>query len=181
MTVSYTRVFVPQIAGLPQNVDLEGVRTDLADNHVAAPSGVDQDEVAAIVAHARAQGIDLSVVVTDGNPWHDSELRDLATEVAKTEHGTVLVLSRDWAGTYSDTFSRVKLEAAEDAVEWVRPVEAIATKTQTFIDRVEDEPTIGWTHITIVLLAGLLLAVGGLYWVKSRRPERGDEVLQKIS
>ncbi|WP_040836279.1 Rv1476 family membrane protein [Nocardia brevicatena] len=169
MTVSYTRVFVPKVAGLPQNVDLDDVRTDLADNHVAAPADVDQDEVAAIVQHARAQGIDLSVVVTEGNPWHDSELRDLATEVAKSEHGTVLVLSRDWAGTYSDTFSRVKLEAAEDAVEWVRPVEAVATKTQTFVDRVEYEPVITWTHITIVLLAGMLLTVGGLYWVKSRR------------
>ncbi|WP_040790654.1 Rv1476 family membrane protein [Nocardia paucivorans] len=181
MTVSYTRVFVPQIAGLPQNIDLDELRADLADNHVAAPSGVDQDDVAAIVAQARAKGIKLSVVVTEGNPWHDSELRDLATEVAKTEHGTILVLSRDWAGTYSDTFSRVKLEAAEDAVEWVRPVEAIDTKTQTFVDRIEHEPMIDWTHITIILLVGMVLAIGGLYRVKSRRAERTDEVPQKIS
>src|SRR5690606_39460831 len=88
----YTSVFSPLAAGLPPTIDddaLAAIKADVADNHVATPEGRDQSELAAIVAEARADGIPLSIVVIPGNPGHDSNLRDLATEVAKTEHGTV--------------------------------------------------------------------------------------------
>ena len=107
----------------------------------------------------------LSVVVIPENGPHDSLLRNLATEVASHENGTVLVLSPDWAGTYSSTISRVKLEAGEDQAKYVgSPVIA----TRNFVDEL-DSSALSWTAATSVLLAGTILAVAGLYAVKARR------------
>lgn len=170
MTVTHTSAFSLKATKLPDGFDsktLEEVRTDLADNGVATPEGDDQSELAAIVADARAHGIDLSIVVLDGNPGHDSELRDLATEVAGFQHGTVAVFSDDWIGTTSDSISRVRLEWAEDKSKFTGGKTEQAA--QTLVHRLEQTPTVSWTEITIVLLAGLVLTVGGLYWVKARR------------
>lgn len=170
MTVTHTSAFSLGATKLPAGFDSETmgeVRSDLADNGVSTPQGDDQSELAAIVAEARAQGIDLSIVVMHGNPGHDSELRDLATEVAGFQHGTVAVFSDDWIGTTSDSISRVQLEWAEDKAKFTGGnTEAAA---QTLVHRLEQTPTVGWTEITLALLAGLVVAVGGLYWVKSRR------------
>ncbi|TLG15593.1 hypothetical protein FEK35_05420 [Nocardia cyriacigeorgica] len=167
MTVSHTWAFSLVATGLPENTDLGEIRADLADDGVAAPAGKDQSELAAIVAQARADGIPLSVVVVQGNPWHDSSLRDLATEVGKFQHGTVAVFSDDWMGTYSDSISRVHLEWAEDAAKWKggKSEEAV----QIFTDRLQQPESVPWTGFTSVLLAGTVAAVGGLYWVKRRR------------
>jgi hypothetical protein len=171
MTVTHTSAFSLRATKLPDvigSTTMQEVRADLADNSVATPEGANQDDLAAVVGAAREQGIELSVVVIEGNPGHDSELRDLATEVAKTEHGTVLVLSRDWVGTYSDSISRVRLELAEDHVRAVRPVDSVDVKTQTFVDRVQHEGLIDPTTVTIVILLGLVAAVAGLSWLKAR-------------
>lgn len=170
MTVTHTSAFSLRATKLPDGFDSKAmaeVRADLADNGVATPEGDDQSELAAIVADARAKGIDLSIVVLDGNPGHDSELRDLATEVAGFQHGTVAVFSDDWIGTTSDSISRVRLEWAEDKSKFTGGKSEQAA--QTLAHRLEQTPTVGWTEITIVLLAGLVLAIGGLHWVKSRR------------
>lgn len=172
MTVTHTSAFSLRATKLPDGFDSKAmaeVRTDLADNGVAAPEGDDQSGLAEIVADARAKGIDLSIVVLDGNPRHDSELRDLATEVAGFQHGTVAVFSDDWIGTTSDSISRVRLEWAEDKSKFTGGETEEAA--QTLAHRLEQTPTVGWTEITIVLLAGLVLAIGGLHWVKSRRAE----------
>ncbi|GGL00257.1 Rv1476 family membrane protein [Nocardia jinanensis] len=171
MTVTHTSAFSPRATKLPDGFDSETmteVRNDLADNSVATPEGTDQEDLATIVDTAREQGIELSVVVIEGNPGHDSELRDLATEVAKTEHGTVLVLSQDWVGTYSDNISRVRLELAEDHVRAVRPADSVDVKTRTFVDRVQHEGLIDPTTVTIVILLGFVAAIAGLAWLKAR-------------
>ncbi|NEW37980.1 hypothetical protein GV794_12410 [Nocardia cyriacigeorgica] len=167
MTLSHTWAFSLVATELPDNTDLGDIRADLADDGVAAPEGKDQSELAAIVAQARADGIPLSVVVIQGNPWHDSSLRDLATEVGKFQHGTVAVFSDDWMGTYSDSISRVHLEWAEDAAKWKggKSEESV----QIFTDRLQQQESVPWTAFTSLLLAGTVLAVGGLYWVKRRR------------
>ncbi|WP_174552063.1 Rv1476 family membrane protein [Nocardia sienata] len=170
MTVTHTSAFSLKATKLPDGFDsktLDEVRIDLADNGVATPEDDDQSELAAIVADARAHGIDLSIVVLDGNPGHDSELRDLATEVAGFQHGTVAVFSDDWIGTTSDSISRVRLEWAEDKSKFTGGKTEQAA--QTLVHRLEQTPTVSWTEITIALLAGLVLTVGGLYWVKARR------------
>lgn len=171
MTVTHTSAFSLKATKLPDGFDADAmreVRTDLADNGVAAPDGDDQSELAAIVADAREKGIDLSIVVMHGNPGHDSELRDLSTEVAGFQHGTVAVFSDDWIGTTSDSISRVRLEWAEDKAKFKGGDSEEAA--QILVHRLEQTPMVTWTEITLVLLAGLVLAVGGLYWVKARRP-----------
>ncbi|MEU4311812.1 DUF6676 family protein [Nocardia sp. NPDC024068] len=175
MTVTHTSAFSLKATKLPDGFDsdtMQEVRDDLADNGVAAPKGDEQDELAAIVSDAREQGIDLSIVVLSGNPGHDSELRDLATEVAGFQHGTVAVFSDDWIGTTSDSITRVHLEWAEDKAKFTGGDTEEAA--QILVHRLEQEPAMGWTAITMALLAGLVLIVGGLYWIKSRR---GPEAL----
>ncbi|MFQ6395898.1 DUF6676 family protein [Nocardia sp. KC 131] len=170
MTVSHTSVFTPMAAELPPGIDdkaMDTIKKDVADNHVATPKGKDQQALEAVVANARSHGIELSVVVIPGNPGHDSNLRDLATAVGKTEHGTVVVLSDDWVGTYSDSISRVKLERAEDVSKSQQAHSAQAA--QLFVDQLERPETVSWTAITSVLLIGTAIVVGGLYWIKSRR------------
>ncbi|MGY4099307.1 Rv1476 family membrane protein [Nocardia sp. R16R-3T] len=170
MTVSHTSVFTPMRAELPPGIDdktLTQIKEDVVDNHVATPKGKDQDALETIVADARAHGIELSIVVIPGNPGHDSNLRDLATEIGKTEHGTVVVLSDDWVGTYSDSISRVKLERAEDLSKSTQGQSAQAA--QLFVDQLERPETFSWTAITSVLLVGTAVVVGGLYWIKSRQ------------
>lgn len=170
MTVTHTSAFSFMATKLPDGFDADTmaeVRSDLADNGVAAPDGDDQGELAAIVSDAREHGIDLSIVVVSGNPGHDSELRDLATEVAGFQHGTVAVFSDDWIGTTSDSITRVHLEWAEDKAKFKGGDTEEAA--QILVHRLEQEPAMGWTAITLALLAGLVLVVGGLYWIKSRR------------
>ncbi|MGW4771029.1 Rv1476 family membrane protein [Nocardia sp. NPDC004278] len=170
MTVSYTSVLTPMRAELPPGIDdktLVQIKEDVVDNRIATPKGKDQDALEAVVADARAHGIELSIVVIPGNPGHDSNLRDLATEIGKTEHGTVVVFSDDWVGTYSDSISRVKLERAEDFSKSTQGQSAQAA--QLFVDRLERPETFSWTAITSVLLVGTAVLVGGLYWIKSRR------------
>ncbi|WP_328395283.1 Rv1476 family membrane protein [Nocardia sp. NBC_00416] len=190
MTVTHTSAFSLKATKLPDGFDsktMQKVRADLADNAVAAPDGADQEKLAAVVDAARHEGIELSVVVIEGNPGHDSELRDLATEIAKTEHDTVLVLSQDWVGTYSDSFSRVRLELAEDHVRAVQPAEAVDVKTRTFVDRVQHEGIIDPTTVTIVLLLGIVLGIAGLSWLKARAgtktplPEDDSHTPERVS
>ncbi|MGM7643669.1 Rv1476 family membrane protein [Nocardia sp. JW2] len=173
MTVLHT--FAPMAVELPPNTDLGGLRADLADNHVAAPKGKDQQELAAIVAEARADGIPLSVVVVPGNPGHDSSLRDLATELGKNTEGTVAVLSDDWIGTYSDDISRVRLEWAEDVAKYRgnHPEEAVSA----FVGRLEQPEGVSWGAITGVMLALTVLVIAGLYFVKARRGPEDDAVV----
>ncbi|WP_431968926.1 DUF6676 family protein [Nocardia sp. bgisy134] len=190
MAPSYTSVFSPMAAELPPTINDSALRTikaDVADNHVATPKGKDQAGLEAIVTEARSHGIPLSIVVIPGNPGHDSNLRDLATEIGKSQHGTVVVLSDDWVGTYSDSISRVQLEWAEDVAKGKQGNSVEAARV--FVDRLEKPEALSWTAITSVLLAGTAIAIAGLYWVKSRRAAResaavpvaeGDELAAPI-
>ncbi|MFI5775686.1 DUF6676 family protein [Nocardia sp. NPDC051570] len=171
MTVSHASVFTPMAAELPPDTDLSAMLVDLADNHVAAPKGVDQDGMAAVAQDALDHGIPLSIIVVPGNPAPDSSLRDLATQVGQSEHGTVLVLSDDWAGTYSDSISRHQLERAEDVAKY-RGHGHGAEAAQAFVARLEKPDMVSWTAVTGVLLAGMVIVIGGLYVLKSRRAAR---------
>ncbi|MEU1961266.1 DUF6676 family protein [Nocardia sp. NPDC019304] len=181
MTAPLNSVFTPMAAELPPNVTTDTVRkltADLADDHVATLTGKDKTELAAIAAEARSHGVPLSIVVVPGNPGHDSSLRDLATEVGKTQHGTVVVLSDDWVGTYSDTISRVRLEWAEDAAKGTQGKSGEAASI--FASRLETPESMSWTAITCVLLAGTVAVIAGLYWVKARR-ETNDAEPERVA
>ncbi len=170
MTVSYASVFTPMAAELPPDTDVDAIVLDLADNHVAAPESKNQDKLAEIADQARAHGIELNIVVVKGNPGRDSDLRDLATTLGKSEHGTVVVFSDDWIGTYSDSINRARLEWAEDKAKYQGG--HTATAAQIFVDRLETPEKVSWTAITGVVLAGTVLTIGGLYYIKSRRASR---------
>ncbi|MFF0488230.1 Rv1476 family membrane protein [Nocardia sp. NPDC003482] len=176
MTVSYASVFTPMAAELPPDTDLGSILVDLTDNHVAAPKGVDQSGLAAAAQDSLDNGIPLSIVVVPGNPSPDSSLRDLATEVGKVEHGTVLVLGDDWAGTYSSSIPRYRLEKAEDVAKYQGHGHS-AEAAQAFVNRLDKPDTVSWTTVTAVLLAGLVIVIAGLYVVKSRRA--GDRELAR--
>ncbi len=174
MTAPHTSVFTPMAAELPPNVTADTVvalTADLADDHVATLTGRDEEQLAAIAADARSQGIPLNIVVIPGNPGHDSSLRDLATEVGKTQQGTVVVLSDDWVGTYSDTVSRVRLEWAEDAAKYTQGASAEAAGN--FVERLVTPEPMSWTAITCAVLAGTSVVIVGLAWVKARRTSEG--------
>ncbi|MGW4352022.1 Rv1476 family membrane protein [Nocardia sp. NPDC004582] len=174
MTVSHPSVFTPVKAELPPNTDLNKIIADLADDHVAAPEGRDQEALAAVAADARDQGIKLDIVVVPGNPGIEANLRDLANEVGKLEHGTVVVFSDDWVGTYSDQFTRGRLERAEDGAKY-RGSEHTADAARVFVARLQQPEAVSWTVITLVLLGLLIAGIGGLYVVKSRRPAPGAQ------
>ena len=152
------------------DVDVDDIVADLAENHVAAPSAVEA-KLAPVVEQARNEGIDLEVVVIAENGRHDSQLRDLATAVGQQTHGgTILVLSPDWAGTYSDTLSRVVLEAGEDRAKFTgNPV----VSTENFVHEIQT-PQLPWTAITCVLLVGTAAVVGATYYAKERRVRPGS-------
>ncbi|MQY20866.1 hypothetical protein NRB20_39740 [Nocardia sp. RB20] len=170
MTVTFASVGIPSAAEIPPEVDVDTILAHLAMDHVYVPKGDDPSDLESVVADTRDQGISLSVVVVPGNPSPDSSLRDLATEVGKAEHGTVLVLSDDWAGTYSETFSRYRLEKAEDIAKNRHGGHSVEA-TRAFVQSLEANPIISWTVFTYVLLAGLLVVTGGLYLVKRRRAD----------
>ncbi|MFI6865986.1 DUF6676 family protein [Nocardia sp. NPDC050406] len=171
MTVSHTQAFTPALAELPPDTDLKAILLDLADNHVAAPKGKKQDGLAEIAADARDHGIDLNIVVIQGNPGIEAKLRDLATEVGKQEQGTVVVFSDDWVGTWSDSYTRARLEWAEDKSKYRGPDHTVDA-ARTFVDRLESHDPVSWTLIAAVLTAGLVALIAGLYVVKSRRAGR---------
>ncbi|MFC9895749.1 DUF6676 family protein [Nocardia sp. NPDC127579] len=179
MTVSYTSVFTPVATWLPDPITEKTIKNviipDLADDHVANLTSKPMPQLATIAAEARSQGIELSIVVIPGNPGHDSSLRDLATEVGKSQHGTVVVFSDDWIGTSSDSISRVRLEWAEDAAKNLHAGHT-AEAARIFTDRLETGDGLSWTAIASVLLAGAVLGIPALYFVKSRRRATESEV-----
>ncbi|WP_019926745.1 DUF6676 family protein [Nocardia sp. BMG111209] len=170
MTASHTSVLIPMAVELPPNVDLSTIVADLADDHVSVPAGKDDTQLVQIAADARAHGIQLNIVVVPGNPGRDSDLRDLATEVGKQTHGTVVVLSDDWVGTYSDAINRSRLEWAEDTAKYRGGHSADAA--QVVVSRLETPDHAAWTAFTGVVLAGAVVTIGGLYIVKARRAAR---------
>lgn len=166
MPAAHSIVFHPAPADIPPSVDIDTVLADLADDGVAAPA----DDVAAlqvVVARANDEGVDLRIVVLAENPARDSQLRDIATEVGVHDGGTVLVLSPNWVGTYSDSLSRVTVEDAQDRAYTGNAVDS----ANQFLDAVV-EPEAPYGLIT----AGLVVVVGGAaaatWAVRSRRLDR---------
>jgi hypothetical protein len=135
---------------------MTAVQADVAADGVSVPPAL-QSEVPAleqVVADARADGIDLKIVVIADNPPIDTPLRDIATEVGTAHPGsTVLVLSPSFAGTYSQTLDRVTLEAGQDIAKTGDPV----LSSKNFLG-VVSTPDFPWTALTIVVVIGVALA-----------------------
>lgn len=161
----------PMPAYIPPEIDMDAVESAVAAGGVSAPEA-DLPGLRQVVADARADGIDLKIVVVDVNPPIDTPLRDIATVVGEANPGsTVLVLSPSFSGTYSPTYDRVLLEAGEDLARTGNPVQS----AQNFVSQL-GTPIFPWTDFTIFLTVAVFLAVIGtrLLQLRSKRAESAD-------
>lgn len=151
MTGPHVIPFLP--AYVPPDVDINAVNAAVNADGVSAP-GADVAALKQVVADARAEGIDLKIVVIGTNPPIDTPLRDIATEVGKVHpDSTVLAISPFFAGTYSRQFDRVTLEAGQDVAKTGNPVQS----SKNFVSELTT-PHFPWTPFTIVLVLGVALA-----------------------
>ena len=146
---------IPVLPGfIPPDLDMNKVIAEVGVDGVSAPAGTDEAPLRQIVSEARADGIDLKIVLIDKDPHLDTPLRDIATEVgAAYPDATVLALSPSFAGSYSGSVDRVTLEAGQDLAKTGNPVQS----AQNFLDQIttDDFP---WTLLTIALVVLVALA-----------------------
>jgi hypothetical protein len=143
--------FLPEY--IPPDVDMNAVNAAVEADAVSAPAA-DVAALKQVVADARAKGIDLKIVVIPTNPPIDTPLRDIATEVGQSHPGsTVLAISPSFAGTYSQEFDRVTLEAGQDVAKTGNPV----VSSQNFVGELTTSH-FPWTPFTIVLVLGVAVA-----------------------
>jgi len=159
VTILPAPTFIPvevcTAVGLPMDGPLDkcmaAVKAAVAKDGVAAPKA-DVPGLERVIAGAHDRGVDLKVVVMEKSPLIDTPLRDIATQIGEDHPGsTVLVLSPQYAGTYSKDYTRVLLEAGQDVAKTApNPVQG----AQNFVDQL-NTPIFPWTAFTI----GVVFAV----------------------
>ncbi|WP_029115512.1 DUF6676 family protein [Mycobacterium sp. URHB0044] len=160
--------FLPEY--IPPDVDMNAVNAAVAADGVSAPAA-DVPALKQVVADARAQGIDLKIVVIPTNPPIDTPLRDIATEVGQAHPGsTVLAISPFFAGTYSQEFDRVTLEAGQDVAKTGNPV----LSSKNFVGELTASH-FPWTPFTIVLVLGVALTAVATRMLQVRARRTVDE------
>jgi hypothetical protein len=148
---------------IPQDLDMTAVKAQVAASGVSAPPDA-MPGLLGIVSQARAEGINLKIVLLDHNPPNDTPLRDISTVVGADYHDvTVLTLSPSFVGSYSTHFPRVTLEAGEDIAKTGNPM----VSAQHFLNEL-NAPEFPWTGLTIVLLIGVLAAAVGTRFMQLR-------------
>jgi hypothetical protein len=148
---------------IPQDVDMTAVKAQVAASGVSGPPDA-MPGLLGIVSQARAEGINLKIVLLDHNPPNDTPLRDISTVVGADYHDvTVLTLSPSFVGSYSTHFPRVTLEAGEDIAKTGNPM----VSAQHFLNEL-NAPEFPWTGLTIVLLIGVLAAAVGTRFMQLR-------------
>ncbi|MFI8565883.1 DUF6676 family protein [Rhodococcus sp. NPDC078407] len=165
----------PLATDIPAGLDVDSIVATVRESGVSAPAE-EEAGLSAAVDRAEEHGIDLSIVIVSTDPRHDSQLRDLATAVGAREGGTVLVLSPGQVGTFSDSISRVTLEAGQDRTYTGNHIVA----ADNFVDTlVEDETPWGLLTGGLVVVVAAVAALTAV--VKARRyrtrattPENAD-------
>ncbi|GBE66105.1 hypothetical protein MFM001_25670 [Mycobacterium sp. MFM001] len=180
MTTPHAPSYIPgEICGTvgldpstPPDQCLALVRAQVDFEGVSAPPDV-APALLQVVNQARADGIDLKIVVLDHNPPNDPPLRDVATVVG-SDHpdATVLVLSPSYVGSYSTHFPRSTLEIGEDNAKTGNPV----VSAQNFLHQL-NTPQFPWTAFTIVLLIVVAAAAVGtrMLQLRARRSAKAAE------
>src|SRR6201981_266155 len=152
---------------IPQDVDMSAVKAQVAATGVSAPPAA-MPGVLDVVNQARADGINLKIVLLDHTPPNDTPLRDISTVVgADYPDATVLTLSPNYVGSYSTQFPRVTLEAGEDIAKTGNP----EVSAQHFLHELKS-PEFPWTGLTIFLLIAVLAAACATRFLqlRARRP-----------
>lgn len=175
MTILPAPTFIPvevcTAVGLPTSAPLDScmaaVKAAVAKDGVAAPKA-DVPGLQKVIAGAHDRGLDLKVVVMEKSPLIDTPLRDIATQIGEEHPGsTVLVLSPQFAGTYSRDHTRVLLEAGQDVAKTApNPVQG----AQNFVDQLYT-PIFPWTAFTIGVVFAVA-AAAALTRVLQRRAKR---------
>ncbi|TFV59513.1 hypothetical protein E4P42_08925 [Mycobacterium sp. PS03-16] len=158
-------------ATTPVDTCMSEVVADVRDDGVSAPAA-DQAALRQVVSEARADGIDLKIVVIPTNPPLDTPLRDIATEVGQAYPGsTVLAMSPSFAGAYSTQFDRVTLEAGQDLAKTGDPVQS----SENFVSQL-NTPDFPWTGLTIVVVLAVAAAVAATRWlqIRGKRSVQGE-------
>ncbi|MGL4304736.1 MAG: DUF6676 family protein [Mycobacteriaceae bacterium] len=138
---------------IPDGIDVAEVISDINVDGVSAPQK-DHEGLKQVVLKAKSQGIDLKIIFVPINPPIDTPLRDLATEVGVHEGGTVLALSPNFVGTYSDTIDRVTLESGQDVAKTGQPV----LSANNFLDEVAGS-TQPWNLFTVTAIVAVAIGV----------------------
>lgn len=142
---------------------LEMTRAEINKHGLAAPS-TEVTGLRDVIGKAKAQGVDLKIVSLPGNPFIDTPLRDIATEIGKDHpDSTVLVISPSYAGTYSKHFDRVTLEAGQDVAKTGNAV----LSANNFVNELA-LPHFDWTAFTIVLVVLVTAACAGIVGLRGR-------------
>jgi hypothetical protein len=129
---------------------------DVGDDSVSAPKGEDAAGLREVVAEAKQKGIDLKIVVLPVSPPIEAPLRDIAWEVGHAYPGsTVLVLSPGFAGTYSEKYDRVTLEAGQDVA---KEPGGFVHGARSFVNELQ-KPEFPWTLLTIFVVLAVAIAV----------------------
>ncbi|GAC68738.1 Rv1476 family membrane protein [Gordonia soli] len=139
---------------IPEDIDMAALLADIQDDHVAAPA----DQVAGlreVVAHAKAEGYDVSFVVLPEAQPKFTYYRDIASQLQSETGGTVIVLGPNSVGSSSPYFSRVQQEEATDNLTLTNPPLA----ARQMFDQMT-EPGVNWTLVTLVLL--VVVVVGAV-------------------
>ncbi|MDL9935846.1 hypothetical protein QSJ18_03720 [Gordonia sp. ABSL1-1] len=169
----------PQIPRMTDNVDLGELSTSLTDDRVAVqgvPAGVETPQIVElrkVVAHARDEGHDLSIVViTQQQPTY-TIYRDIATTLQPEVGGTVIVLGPNSVGSTSPDFSRFQQEKATNDLDLNRP----AVAARQMYDSMA-EPTIDWTLVTLLLIFVVAIGavIGRVQMLRRRRRQLPDVV-----
>ncbi|OZD66777.1 hypothetical protein CH272_08840 [Rhodococcus sp. 05-340-1] len=142
----------PLATDIPAGLDVDSIVATVRESGVSAPAD-EEAGLSSAVARAEDHGIDLSIVIVPNEPRHDSQLRDLATAVGAREGGTVLVLSPGQVGSFSDSISRVTLEAGQDRTYTGNHVVA----ADNFVDTLVEDQT-PWGLLT----GGLVIVVAAV-------------------
>lgn len=154
---------IPSIP-IPTATALSDILASVEATNVWAERPEVAEALAPVVDGAHAQGIDLSVVALAYPAGKDAYLRDIAKAIGDREGGTVLVLAPGQAGTYSDRYERVTLEAGQDTTYATDVVDA----TAQFVDRLQ-QPEAPWTAYTVAGLVVMAALVAGVIAIKVRR------------
>lgn len=142
---------------------LEMARAEVRDKSVAAPPA-DVPGLLDVVARTHAKNIDLKIVALPNNPFIDTPLRDIATEIGKDHpEATILVISPSYAGTYSAHYDRVTLETGQD----VAKTGNLVLSANNFLGELE-RPHFAWTELTVALVLLVSVICVGITYLQGR-------------
>ncbi|MGV9711232.1 Rv1476 family membrane protein [Gordonia sp. NPDC003424] len=140
---------------IPDDVDMSAILADLRDDGVSTSTPSDVPGLRTVVADAKHDGYQVSIVVLEQRQPKFTYYRDIATQLQSEVGGTVMVLGPDSVGSASPDFSRVDQEQATENLTLTNPPQA----AQKMWDQMSG-PSLNWTVISLVLI--IVVVIGAV-------------------